>query len=72
MDVRLEGERVRVQATVRTRWRTGVEMEAFTAVTAAGLTVIDMCKAVDRGLVLDGVRLIKKTGGKSGTWLRQP
>jgi cyclic pyranopterin phosphate synthase len=55
-----------ITATARATWKTGVEMEALTAVTVAGLTVYDMCKAVDRGMKLDSVRLISKTGGKSG------
>ncbi len=62
--------RVRVEATVRAHGRTGVEMEALVAVSAASLTIYDMCKAVDRGMSVGSVRLIRKTGGKSGTWLR--
>ena len=54
---------------VETRGRTGVEMEALTAVQIGLLTVYDMCKAVDRGMVIDGVRLLEKHGGKSGDWL---
>lgn len=50
---------------------TGVEMEALTAVNVALLTIYDMCKAVDRGMVIDNVRLLEKRGGKSGVWLRQ-
>jgi cyclic pyranopterin phosphate synthase len=61
---------VRIQATVKTLGQTGVEMEALTAVTAACLTVYDMCKAVDRAMVISDVRLMKKTGGKSGTFIR--
>ncbi len=61
--------RIRVEATVRTRWRTGVEMEALTAVTAACLTVYDMVKAVDRGMRIEGVRLLEKKGGRSGHWV---
>ena len=57
-------------ATVATRERTGVEMEALMAVQVALLTVYDMCKAVDRGMTLQGVRLLHKSGGKSGTWER--
>jgi cyclic pyranopterin phosphate synthase len=57
---------VEITATVKTTGKTGVEMEALTAVTLAGLTVYDMCKAVDRGMRLDGVRLVRKSGGKSG------
>jgi cyclic pyranopterin phosphate synthase len=58
------------RATVETRGQTGVEMEALTAVQVALLTVYDMCKAVDRGMVIDQVRLLEKTGGKSGHWRR--
>ncbi len=63
---------VRCQALVETQDRTGVEMEAMTAVQVALLTVYDMCKAVDRGMTLDSVRLLEKSGGKSGTWRREP
>ncbi len=59
-----------IEACVETRWRTGVEMEALVAVAAAGLTVYDMCKAVDRSMTLESMRLIEKRGGKSGTWKR--
>jgi len=59
---------VRATATARVHGRTGVEMEALTAVTGALLTVYDMCKAVDRGMTIEGVRLLSKQGGKSGTW----
>ena len=59
---------VRVQATVETIGRTGVEMEALTAVQIALLTVYDMCMAVDRGMVMTGVRLLEKSGGQSGSW----
>jgi cyclic pyranopterin monophosphate synthase len=59
---------VRVRATARVEARTGVEMEALTAVTCALLTVYDMCKALDRGMVMDDVRLLRKEGGRSGTW----
>jgi len=58
-----------VTATVRTTGKTGVEMEALTAVVVAGLTIYDMCKAVDRGMRLDGVRLVRKSGGRSGDWV---
>ena len=56
-------------ATAETRGRTGVEMEALTAVQIGLLTIYDMCKAVDRGMVIDGVRLLEKHGGKSGDWV---
>ena len=61
---------VRCEATVRATWRTGVEMEALCAVSAALLTVYDMLKAVDRGIVLGPIVLVHKEGGKSGTWHR--
>jgi cyclic pyranopterin phosphate synthase len=57
--------------TAETRGRTGVEMEALTAVQIGLLTIYDMCKAVDRGMVIDGVRLLEKHGGKSGDWVAQ-
>jgi len=57
-------------ATVETRGQTGVEMEALTAVQITLLTIYDMCKAVDRGMTIDQVRLIEKQGGKSGHWQR--
>ena len=59
-----------IEARVEAHWRTGVEMEAMVAASAAGLTVYDMCKAVDRGMVVDHVRLVAKKGGKSGVFLR--
>ena len=62
--------RVRIEARVTAQARTGVEMEALVAVTAAGLTLYDMCKAIDRGMTLEAVRLESKSGGKSGTWQR--
>ncbi|NTW60477.1 MAG: hypothetical protein HGA43_15090, partial [Nitrospirae bacterium] len=58
-------------ATVRTTGRTGVEMEALTAAAVAGLTIYDMCKSVDRAMTVGDVRLLKKTGGKSGTYVRK-
>ena len=60
---------VRIEATARTEAKTGVEMEALTAVTVAALTFYDMCKAVDKGMVIGDVHLAKKTGGKSGTYI---
>jgi cyclic pyranopterin monophosphate synthase len=62
--------RIEILATVRAFDRTGVEMEALTAVTLAALTVYDMCKAIDRGMRIVDVRLVEKHGGKSGTWTR--
>ena len=61
---------IEIEAEVQTVGRTGVEMEALTAVSVAALTVYDMCKAVDREMVIGDVRLVKKTGGKSGSFTR--
>jgi cyclic pyranopterin phosphate synthase len=67
VDLAAEGEdAVAITATVRTTGRTGVEMEALTAASVAALTVYDMCKSVDRGMRIDGLRLVAKSGGKSG------
>jgi cyclic pyranopterin phosphate synthase len=63
---------IRVRAEARYRGRTGVEMEALTAASVALLTVYDMCKALDRGMVLEGIRLLRKEGGRSGTWAADP
>jgi len=57
-----------IQATCRVSGRTGVEMEALTAVSVAALTVYDMCKAIDRAIMIDGIRLLHKEGGRSGSW----
>jgi cyclic pyranopterin monophosphate synthase len=70
VELEAEGAEVRVRATVRTTDRTGVEMEALTAVAVAGLTLHDMVKAVDPAAVMDGVRVERKEGGKTGTWTR--
>ena len=59
---------IRISATVECTAKTGVEMEALTAVVGAGLTVIDMCKGVDKGLRMEGVRVVRKEGGRSGDW----
>lgn len=66
-----EASRVRIASRVSATDRTGVEMEAMVAVTAAALTVYDMCKAVDREIEIDGVRLVQKSGGRSGAWERE-
>jgi cyclic pyranopterin monophosphate synthase len=63
-------DRVEIEATVRVSGRTGVEMEALTAVSVACLTIYDMVKAVDRGVEFSGIRLVEKTGGRSGTFRR--
>ncbi|GAA0511470.1 cyclic pyranopterin monophosphate synthase accessory protein [Saccharopolyspora subtropica] len=70
LDLALGETEVRITATVKTTDRTGVEMEALTAVTGAGLTLHDMIKAVDPAAVLDAVRVERKEGGKTGTWVR--
>jgi cyclic pyranopterin phosphate synthase len=59
---------IRVSATAKVDGKTGVEMEALTAVTVALLTIYDMCKARDRGMEISGIRLLRKEGGRSGTW----
>ena len=64
----LDGEGVVIRATVRAHWKTGVEMEALAAVTAAALTVYDCTKAIDKSMVIDGVRLLSKRGGRSGDY----
>ncbi len=64
----IEQNRIRCQATAKTHGQTGVEMEALTATQIALLTIYDMCKAIDRGMVIQGVRLLEKSGGKSGYW----
>ena len=60
--------RIDIEAGVKIKAQTGVEMEGFVAVAAAGLTIYDMCKAIDRGMVLSNIHLVKKSGGKSGTY----
>lgn len=67
--LRLEGCVVQIRAEARLTARTGVEMEALTAVTAAALTVVDMGKAIDKGMVIEGVRLVEKWGGRSGHYI---
>jgi cyclic pyranopterin phosphate synthase len=64
-----EKSRIDIEARVRIKARTGVEMEGLVAVMAAGLTIYDMCKAVDRGMVLSNIHLVMKKGGKSGTFI---
>jgi cyclic pyranopterin monophosphate synthase len=63
---------LRIEARAKVQARTGVEMEALTAVSVAALTVYDMCKAVDRDMVIDQVRLEEKTGGRRGHYRREP
>lgn len=70
LDLSVSGNGVDIEATVETRGKTGVEMEALTAVSVAALTVYDMVKAIDRGMTISAVRLIEKHGGASGDWVR--
>jgi cyclic pyranopterin phosphate synthase len=72
VDFELLEQGVRIVATARVMGRTGVEMEALTAAAVAGLTVIDMVKGVEPGVWLEAVRLLEKSGGKSGVWKRPP
>ena|SRR5688572_19677498 len=61
---------IEVHAIVRCEGKTGVEMEAMTACAVAALTIYDMCKSAEKGIIIDGLQLVRKTGGKSGTWER--
>ncbi|HEX5493782.1 MAG TPA: cyclic pyranopterin monophosphate synthase MoaC [Mycobacteriales bacterium] len=70
VDLRIVDDGVHIQATTRTADRTGVEMEALTAVAVAGLALVDMVKAVDRGATITDIGVIHKSGGRSGTWTR--
>jgi cyclic pyranopterin monophosphate synthase len=67
----LRQEEILIEATVATRGRTGVEMEALTAVATAALTIYDMLKAADRGMTIEGIQLESKLGGRSGAWNRE-
>jgi len=71
VDLAAEGSAVHITAVAETDGKTGVEMEALTAAAVAGLTIYDMCKAVDRGMVVTDVMLLEKEGGKSGHYLRE-
>jgi cyclic pyranopterin phosphate synthase len=62
---------VRLESTASTKAETGVEMEALTAAAVAALTLYDMCKAVEKGITIGNIRLLEKTGGKSGPWVRK-
>ncbi|MDQ2871907.1 MAG: cyclic pyranopterin monophosphate synthase MoaC [Candidatus Eremiobacteraeota bacterium] len=70
VDVRFDwdGEVLAIEASARTSAQTGVEMEAMVAASIAALTIYDMTKAIDKGIVVESIRLLEKTGGKSGTW----
>jgi cyclic pyranopterin phosphate synthase len=65
-----ESHAINISATVKSEGKTGVEMEALTAVSVACLTIYDMCKAADRGMLITGIRLLEKSGGKSGRYKR--
>ena len=71
LDIDTPHSRVRCQTTVSTSGKTGVEMEALNATQVALLTIYDMCKAVDRGMTIQGVCLLEKQGGKSGHWVKE-
>ena len=71
VDLEVVDDGVQIVATTRTADRTGVEMEALTAVAAAGLALVDMVKAVDRGATITDIRVDRKAGGRSGTWQRE-
>ncbi|THG31352.1 cyclic pyranopterin monophosphate synthase MoaC [Glaciibacter flavus] len=70
VDLAVRDEGIDVSATVRTADRTGVEMEAFTAVSVAALAIVDMVKGIDKAVTITDIRLVAKSGGKSGDWLR--
>lgn len=70
VDLSVVDDGVRIEATVRTADRTGVEMEAFTAVSVCALTLVDMVKGLDKHVVIESIALQRKTGGKSGDWMR--
>ncbi|HMV60721.1 MAG TPA: cyclic pyranopterin monophosphate synthase MoaC [Agitococcus sp.] len=69
VELEAEGtEQIKITATCKLTGQTGVEMEALTAASVAALTIYDMCKAVDKGMIIEQIRLLQKTGGKSGDW----
>jgi cyclic pyranopterin phosphate synthase len=70
VSVTLGAKGARIESVARTRAETGVEMEALTAASVAALTLYDMCKAAEKGITLGPIRLLEKTGGKSGDWVR--
>jgi cyclic pyranopterin monophosphate synthase len=69
-DIDAEGGTIEVRSIVRCEGKTGVEMEAMTACAVAALTIYDMCKSAEKGIVIDALQLVRKSGGKSGTWER--
>ena len=72
VQITLTDDGAQLTASATTSAQTGVEMEALTAVSVAALTLYDMCKAIDRGMVISGIRLERKSGGRSGEWRRPP
>jgi len=72
LDHDFEKSCISIKAVARCTWKTGVEMEALTAASVAGLTIYDMCKAVDKEMVIGDIMLLKKSGGKSGEYIRRP
>jgi len=69
VDFSLTAKEIKIKAKVKAEAKTGVEMEALTAVAVSALTIYDMCKPLDKGIMISGIRLLKKTGGKSGTYI---
>ena len=65
-----EGNKILIKSTVKTTGKTGVEMEALTMVSIAGLTIYDMCKSIDKSMAIGEIRLVEKHGGKSGDWIK--
>ena len=68
VNIQLEGEQARIRVQVKTTNKTGVEMEALTGASVAALTLYDMCKSVSKAMVIESIKLIEKTGGKSGDY----
>ena len=71
VELAVRGDAVEIAARARTTYRTGVEMEAMVAASVAALTVYDMCKSIERGMVIEEVKLMSKSGGRSGEWRRE-
>ncbi|MEE4243904.1 MAG: cyclic pyranopterin monophosphate synthase MoaC [Kangiellaceae bacterium] len=69
-DIDEANNRVRIESLCKLKGQTGVEMEAITAVSVAAITLFDMCKAIDKTMVIEGIKVLEKTGGKSGDWQR--
>ena len=71
IDIKLEDEYAIINATIKTKDRTGVEMESLTAVSTAALTIYDMCKSINKGITIESIRLLEKKGGKSGHYFKK-